>query len=151
QRPARAPLHVDRAHTPHLGVHDALPREIVVHSAHPAVHFALALAHRADLLRLLERSAKGFELAASRALLPCIAYEGGALVDTVHRLGHLAPWSTPGRLYASVGADSGEVDATLAICLPCLRSMRSTPVLRSVKVGLQRSAICPTCRCGRLG
>src|SRR5260370_41981589 len=60
----------DDAHTLPLGMEDDLMGELMVHVAHPARLVALALAHGANLLRLLQLLAAGGKNGAAVAMRP---------------------------------------------------------------------------------
>ncbi len=63
---------------------DDLPGERVVHVANPAALFALALAHRADLARLLHLLAAGIEAAAHHALIASVAQVARPFAHDMH-------------------------------------------------------------------
>src|SRR5258707_6601344 len=133
----------DDAHTLPLGMEDDLMGELMVHVAHPARLVALALAHGANLLRLLQLLAAGVELAALGALLTPIAQEAIALADHRHHGGHLHAQVYAHDALAGVGSGSGSLYARSAIHVP--RLIRSTPGLPNGSLLLPRIAICCTC------
>ena len=69
----------DDAHALRLSMCDNLAREFVVDVAHPAVLFALACAHRAHLIRLLQLLAAGVEAATHHPLVAPVAQVARAL------------------------------------------------------------------------
>src|SRR5262249_25688468 len=85
----------DDAHALRLGRGDDLMGKLVVDGAHATDFLALALAHGADLLSLLELLPPGVEPAAPRPLHAPVPKETMALADHMHHSGPVIPRSTP--------------------------------------------------------
>src|SRR5262249_15123284 len=86
---ASCALQAGNSHALLLSMGDDSLGELLVHVAHPALLFALALPHGADLRGFLQLFTPGVELAALGLLLAAIAKEACAAAQDMHHGGHL--------------------------------------------------------------
>ena len=118
----------DDTHALGLGMGDDIVREFMVGAAHPALLFALALAHRADLLGVLKVLALCVDAAAPGVLAASTAQEVLAFVDDMHHGRHLhvisqADADRADRWFARYGAPV----AFFSRLLPVIRTYISLP------------------------